>query len=291
MLENLSGEMPLVATLLCRNEIDIIRANLDFHFALGVDAFIVTDNASIDGTYELLEAYAETRPLILIRESELTHDQGRWVTTMAALAQAEFGPCWLIHTDADEFWLPDTGNLRNYFMAVPSALQALSVSRNNMLPPLPFSSSPESIFYLSMIIQDTQSLNSLGRPLPGKICHRSHQFVTVGDGNHHISIDGAVIRPASAEGLQIIHYPVRSLSQLERKIRDGSAALARNPDLPASCGATWRVLGETLRREGTLMPYYQSLIPSKDELSSLIASGRYRYQLRVRDIIEAARTS
>ncbi len=38
--------MKLVMTLLLRDEEDIVRENLDFHLAQGVDRVIVTDNGS-----------------------------------------------------------------------------------------------------------------------------------------------------------------------------------------------------------------------------------------------------
>ena len=42
--------MKLVMTLLVRDEQDIVRENLDFHLAQGVDQVIVTDNGSEDAT-------------------------------------------------------------------------------------------------------------------------------------------------------------------------------------------------------------------------------------------------
>ena len=40
--------MKLFMTLLLRDEEDIVRENLDFHLAQGVDRVIVTDNGSED---------------------------------------------------------------------------------------------------------------------------------------------------------------------------------------------------------------------------------------------------
>ena len=44
----------LFMTLLLRDEEDIVRENLDFHLAQGVDRVIVTDNGSEDRTVEIL---------------------------------------------------------------------------------------------------------------------------------------------------------------------------------------------------------------------------------------------
>ena len=43
-------------TLLLRDEEDIVRENLDFHLAQGVDRVIVTDNGSEDRTLEILRS-------------------------------------------------------------------------------------------------------------------------------------------------------------------------------------------------------------------------------------------
>ena len=49
-----SGRMTLVTTLVVRDEEDILEANLEYHFAQGVDLAIVTDHGSRDATPEIL---------------------------------------------------------------------------------------------------------------------------------------------------------------------------------------------------------------------------------------------
>ena len=45
-------------TLLVRDEEDLVEANLDHHFAQGVDFVIATDNGSVDRTPRILRRYA-----------------------------------------------------------------------------------------------------------------------------------------------------------------------------------------------------------------------------------------
>lgn len=50
----------------------------------------------------------------------------------------------------------------------------------------------------------------------------------VSDGNHNASINGEFLRTTKRLGIEILHGPTRSYSQLERKICQGSEALERN---------------------------------------------------------------
>jgi hypothetical protein len=95
--------MKLVLTVLARDEVDVIDAQLGFHLNAGVDYVIATDNNSQDGTTEILEEYEREGVVHLIREPAEGLRQGEWVTRMARLAAVEFGADWVINSDADEF--------------------------------------------------------------------------------------------------------------------------------------------------------------------------------------------
>jgi hypothetical protein len=77
----------IIMTLLCRDEEDIIGYNIAYHLAQGVDFVIVTDNASRDRTPRLLERFVQRGQLHLLRQPELTHQQGKWVSRMARMAR------------------------------------------------------------------------------------------------------------------------------------------------------------------------------------------------------------
>ena len=53
-------QMQLIMTLLVRDEEDIIRENIEYHLAQGVDFTIATDNLSVDSATEIRRSY-ETR--------------------------------------------------------------------------------------------------------------------------------------------------------------------------------------------------------------------------------------
>ena len=68
----------LVMTILCRNEVDIIEHNIRLHSQLGVDAFLVMDNGSTDGTREKLESLKSEFDLQVIDESGV-YQQAKWM--------------------------------------------------------------------------------------------------------------------------------------------------------------------------------------------------------------------
>lgn len=127
--------MKVVMTLLCRNEEDIIAENILFHLAHGVDHLVITDNGSEDATVEKITAFSDTGKITLLHEDRHDHDQAAWVSRMAEIAVEHCHADWLIHADADEFWMPIKSSYHDIFNSVQNDISALSVSRYNYLPP------------------------------------------------------------------------------------------------------------------------------------------------------------
>jgi hypothetical protein len=269
--------MELVMTLLVRDEADIVSSNIDFHLDQGVDFIIAMDNLSVDGTTEILRAYERRGVLHYIHQADDDYAQHCWVTTMARLAYAEFAADWVINNDADEFWYPEHGDLKQVLYAVPTSCDAVAVERVNF-PPRPMA---EADFFADvMVVRERQSVNALGRLLPGKVCHRAFADIEVEQGNHGVRRDGHELA-AEPSPITILHFPVRSYRQFANKIAKGGAAYKRNTHLPVEMGSTWRHLYKVWQR-GELEAYYQSLVADEVTVERGLREGRFVLDERVR---------
>lgn len=261
--------MKLVMTLLVRDEEDVLAANLDFHLAHGVDFFLAMDNLSVDGTADILRSYEARGLLRYFHQPEDDYSQHRWVTQMARLACTEYAADWVINNDADEFWYPEQGDLKQVLAEVPAEQIAVTAERSNFLP-RPMSNG--EFFADIMTVRERVSVNAVGKPLPGKACHRALPDITVGQGNH------AVYRheqPLAAEPapISILHFPMRSYQQFASKIAKGGAAYRRNTELPKGIGSTWRHLYELWER-GELEATYRAAMWDNESIARGCEDGR-----------------
>lgn len=273
----------IVMTLLARDEEDIVGYNIAYHLAQGVDFVIAMDNGSLDRTPALLERFARLGKLHLIHEPRHIHDQSTWVTGMARMAASRFDADWVINNDADEFWIAPGTSLRAALAAVPADVPSLSVPRIDMLPPR----EGETRFYEAMTVHTaTREAIDGGKSLP-KACHRAFADVHIADGNHFASRGGARLPESTGHPLRILHFPIRSQTQLERKIRQGVAALESNPRLPASTGRHWRTLHRDYLATGRLGEYYLEHAPGPERIAAGLARGALIEDTSVRDSLRA----
>jgi len=209
--------MRLVMTVMVRDEIDVLATMLDVHLALGVDHVVAVDNGSSDGSAELLGEYARRGAVTLLPSDPEHFDQASAVTRMARFAARELGADWVVNADADELWWPVAGTLPDVVEAVPGHYGVLVAPRNDFLPPVD-ARGGQSPVWASVRLRETASVSPQGTRLAPKVAHRGHSEVVVGFGNHSASAPGLAWAPPLPV-LEILHLPIRSYEQLERKLR------------------------------------------------------------------------
>ncbi len=268
-------------TLLVRDEQDILRENLDFHLANGVDEIILMDNRSVDGTADIAREYERAGFLHYVFQPQDDYSQGRWVTQMARRAVDELRADWVINNDADEFWWPHAGSLKDALAAVAADAVAATVERTNFVARV----DDGEPFWRRMDVRSVASVNALGDPLPGKSAHRAVPGVVIGQGNHCVFAGGR-LAPRAAAPITILHFPVRSRAQYYNKIVKGGAAYARNTELDPSLGRTWRYLYQ-LYLDGTLDQAYERELLTEEQTLSGLATGALVRDVRLMGALAA----
>jgi glycosyltransferase involved in cell wall biosynthesis len=207
--------MRLVQTLVVRDEVDIVGHQIAYHLDAGVDFVIATDHESRDGTTEILESFASDGYLRRIPVEGPMHD-GPWRTRMARLAATEHGADWVINTDADEFWTPRQGSLKDVFSAVPEPFGVvLALSRH--FAPRP----DDGAFFaerMTLRVSPPAAINDPTSPYRPhlKAAHRADPGITIRHGSHGASSERwkAIHNWHPAE---VLHFPFRSARQWENK--------------------------------------------------------------------------
>lgn len=272
--------MALFLTLMVRDEADIIDANLRWHLEQGIDHILVTDHLSNDATPDILAGYARAGAATIIGKTDPQYAQSEWVTDMARRA-AQMGADWVIHADADEFWMPPAGQDLSTFFGKQARNGVILGHRRNMF----CTGDPSDPFWRRMIWRDRISRNSAGNPLPPKVAHRALPHVRVSMGNH--SVSGVGRKHGTASGLDILHFPMRDLAQFTQKIRVGAQAIRKTDGLAPQDGASWLAQAEELDRTGRIA-FADALMPTRDQIISGLINATVVRDTRLRDALDFA---
>jgi hypothetical protein len=212
--------MRFVITVMVRDEVDIIAAWVEHHAAQGADLIIATDNGSVDGTTEVLKAYADLG-IVELQHDPVHHKQQHVVVTnMARRAQTEYAADWVINADADEFWVPQDKSLtlRSALAAIPLSLNAFTVPVVNLIgPPARRGSGLDRLLWRDY--RTNEQLREVGvyaQPTANAV-HRGAADIVVAQGNHFVSLPSNG-QPDPAFQLEVLHLPWRSCQQLQRKV-------------------------------------------------------------------------
>ena len=277
--------MKLVVTVLARDEADVIDAQISFHLNAGADFVIATDNNSRDGTTEILEGYVREGVLHLIHEPAEGLRQGEWVTRMARLAATDFGADWVINTDADEFWWPRGGSLKEVLAAVPEQYGIVQAFWRSFVP----RPDDDAFFADRMIVRLSQQApindpTSFYRPVI-KVAHRADPHVLVARGNHTL-LDTSFLPLATWHPLEVLHFPLRSRAQWTRKVQLQGDAFTKHIE---RAGTGYHLKGYDALRAGRIHEQYESLVVDDAALERGIADGTLGVDSRLREALRTLR--
>ncbi len=272
-------------TLLVKNEVDIIEANIRVHAALGVDSFVVMDHMSTDGTREILDSLRAEYEMHIVDQHDPIYKQSKWMTGLAFHARDKFGADWVVSNDADEFWLPQGDKSLKEVLAFKGS--CVTCDRFNMV--LDPSAMDEGYkFYDSKIRVDNPIFYRFGHldrdsvavllaKIDPKAIVNPNGLIKMKGGNHgakHIAKIFEYRKPYDRikkfDKINVYHYPVRSYDHFESSIRHRKNLLEN--DRNVRMGSHYKRWVE-IYNKGMLREEYFKFIISEDELKVLKKFG------------------
>lgn len=212
----------IVAVSMMRDEADIAGQVVSHLYNEGVDLVIVADNLSTDGTGDL----ARDAGADVVEDPNPAYLQADKMTALAHMA-IDAGAEWVLPFDADEVWYSPSRTIAH---ALADTAADVIVARGwdhiATLGDLPYANPFEAITHRRSIVQR----------LP-KVAFRAHPSARLTQGNHDVTHPG----PRTHSTLAYRHFQYRSVEQMIRKARQGTAAYQAT-NLPESEGAHWRQL-------------------------------------------------
>lgn len=257
----------LIMTLLVKDEEEMLERQLLFHKRMGVDAFIVTDNNSTDGTPDILSRYQKRGWILeVIRETATDYEQKQWVDRMIWLAKTRYRADWIINADADEFWYAPCGNLK----ATVSQTHAnvLACEMRSVYPEAgkPWTAWGRTVRYVDDYEAYGLSRYSIFERQNKKVMHRAAGYLQISMGNHKVTM---LPQREVRSDIIVYHYNVRGRSQFVAKMVNGGRQLEQHKGRHG--GRHWRYF-YSLYKTGRLDAEYDRVIGSA-QIDRLTADG------------------
>jgi hypothetical protein len=277
--------MRVVMTLLARDEEDVIDAQLAFHLNAGVDFVVATDNRSEDRTKEIFDAYVREGYAHVVEELGDDLRQAEWVTRMARLAATDFGADWVLNADADEFWWPRGGTLKEILANVPDTFGVVGAFVESFVP-----RPDDGAFFAERMtarLSPQAPINdpsSPYRPLP-KVIHRADPNVRVTRGSHAL-VESALVPLRGWYPIDVLHFPIRSAEQCERKAILQWTAFQKSA---RGFGTAYHTMAYEAHRMDRAQEYYDLLAVDDQALARGVTAGSLVTDTRLRDALRALR--
>lgn len=233
--KNKSNHLPikLCMAMQVKDEVDIVETNIRYHAKKGCEAFYIVDNGSKDGTSELIDDLKSEFNITLKVDPTPDHNQSENMTMLTHLARRD-GYDWVIENDADEFWFPQSGDLKTGLNRLDAVLR---VARFNVLPKLnePNNWIKSPWHTLNTLHFDMQSDYEYGRnnflfaPVLHKVMVNSYGIIGVGGGNHGARHVADKLKGNRFSGwndnIKIFHYALRSFDRFKTKVENINKSL------------------------------------------------------------------
>ncbi|PIS42778.1 MAG: hypothetical protein COT24_01745 [Candidatus Kerfeldbacteria bacterium CG08_land_8_20_14_0_20_40_16] len=273
--------MKIVEIIFTRNEGELLRQNIDFHYKQGVDFFLITDSSSEDNTREVMQGYEN------MGIAECFYDNGVFLQkeqmdAMAKIAFKKHNPDWIIVSDTDEFWSHRNG-LKRFLEQVPYDVNVLKICRYQYFPTANDNVN-ENVIYHRMRYRENgkwigfntgigENEHSLAR---AKVAFRPiNENIDIMAGNHTVHFPNRVTRKVSKEECIVREFSFRNYEQFKAKVKRAATVFEKNVLYRShkDYGTHWRTYLEEYQK-GRLQEFYKNYIFFNEErLQKALAEG------------------
>ncbi|MCC7179743.1 MAG: glycosyltransferase family 2 protein [Acidobacteria bacterium] len=225
-----SPNAPRIAAIVgVKDEVELVGASIKHLRQIGVDHIIVADAGSTDGTLDVLEDERRGGDVVVTHVDPTTVvDYDTESAHAMALARAS-GADWVLFMDADEFFIPATGSLKDC-RHLQDADVIVADRFNVVVTPdhllMPTTLTPRHYGRLSLFTRqvgdfrrymDDRPHASFVTVRPGpKVLARPSVAAALAPGGHDVHATGA--RRAVATDLIVAHVPFTTQDRFERKV-------------------------------------------------------------------------
>ncbi len=228
--------MKIAACLGVKDEVELVRAAITHLRAIGIDHIIASDANSTDGTEAILAEFAQQPGFEVCTFDDVNMDDAKEMQAtedVFALARAA-GADWLLFCDADEFPMPQTGNLRD--VAALSRADAIIIPRFNIPlmteglglvikqglwmadQVLVYAPNEDRVVTQSRVRTDSDAPWIASIPGP-KLLARTAKITSTAEAHHNIvAADGARVVTEVPGDLFIAHVPFSTADRFARKV-------------------------------------------------------------------------
>lgn len=211
------------AVTVVRNEADIIGQVVEHLIRQGVEAIIVADNRSDDGTRQALERAAVDAPIYVCSDPIDAFYQDVKMTVLAEIAR-DLGAEWVVPFDADELWFARGETLSEHLRR--SDDDVVTAKIHNVFPSWDDPPANDPLVRLRHMDRKPHYLE--------KVAFRPRSLFYLGMGNHRVDVRGTV-----GNGLFVAHFPWRDREQVRRKVLQGTRGLEK-ANLTSETSVHWR---------------------------------------------------